>query len=399
MTNTSASLPSKTESPAKPDKPQLSPERIEQFVADLIGEDVHARRVFSLGRAVVGLVHSATLGIHAIGRGLADAMGLDPKHSIKQVDRLLSNAGITVWDWFARWVLFVVADRKQLLVALDWTNFEDDAQQTIALYLVTSHGRATPLLWKTVLKSELLHRRASYEMEIIDRLNEILPPDVDVIVLADRGFGDHKFFEKLQAIEWLYVIRIQQKTKVIYDGTCKPAGKWVPLGGNARILKSVLLTDKKKPIPAVVVKHQKGMKEAWCLATNHADLNAAEIVKLYARRFTIEETFRDIKDNHFGMGLKLARIGKPERRDRLLLLAAISQALLTLLGAAGEACGLDRTLKANTTKKRTMSLYNQGVCWFRAIPNMREERLQPLMRAFAQLIQDHAAFREILGVI
>jgi hypothetical protein len=126
---------------------------------------------------------------------------------------------------------------------------------------------------------------------------------------------------------------------------------------------------------------------------------AAEIVKLYARRFTIEETFRDIKDNHFGMGLRVARIGVPARRDRLLLLAAITQALLTLLGAAGENCGLDRTLKANTVKKRTMSLYNQGVCWFRAIPNMREERLVPLMRAFAQLIQDHAAFRDILGVI
>lgn len=168
---------------------------------------------------------------------------------------------------------------------------------------------------------------------------------------------------------------------------------------SALTLKSVLITDHKTAIPAVVLKHQKSMKEAWCLATNHVGVNAAEIVKLYARRFTIEETFRDIKDNHFGMGLRLARIGVPARRDRLLLLAAISQALLTLLGAAGENCGLDRTLKANTVKKRTMSLYNQGACWFRAIPNMREERLVPLMRAFAQLIQDHAAFREILGVI
>jgi len=75
------------------------------------------------------------------------------------------------------------------------------------------------------------------------------------------------------------------------------------------------------------------------------------------------------------------------------------QALLTLLGAAGEACGLDRTLKANTVTRRTMSLFNQGTYWYRAIPNMREERLVPLMRKFGEIIANHAAFRELFGLI
>jgi len=83
----------------------------------------------------------------------------------------------------------------------------------------------------------------------------------------------------------------------------------------------------------------------------------------------------------------------------VLLLSAVAQALLTLLGAAGEACGLDRTLKANTVKTRTMSLFNQGTYWYRAIPNMREERLVPLMREFGKLVADHAAFRELFGLI
>ena len=45
------------------------------------------------------------------------------------------------------------------------------------------------------------------------------------------------------------------------------------------------------------------MQEAWCLATNRTDLDSNNIVKLYGRRFTIEETFRDQKDIHFGFGL------------------------------------------------------------------------------------------------
>ena len=39
------------------------------------------------------------------------------------------------------------------------------------------------------------------------------------------------------------------------------------------------------------------------------------------------------------MGLSHTRIGEPMRRDRLLLISAFAIALLTLLGAAGEASG------------------------------------------------------------
>ena len=92
-----------------PASERTGPENTHAFVSELLGEDVHATRVMSLANGVVGVLHAAALGIHAIGRGLADALDLDPKHAIKQVDRLLSNSGIKIWDWFAQWVGFVVA--------------------------------------------------------------------------------------------------------------------------------------------------------------------------------------------------------------------------------------------------------------------------------------------------
>jgi len=60
------------------------------------------------------------------------------------------------------------------------------------------------------------------------------------------------------------------------------------------------------------------------------------------------------------MGMGSIRVSTPQRRDRLWLLSALAIALLTLLGAAGEALGLDRMLKSNTSKKRTHSLFRQG---------------------------------------
>lgn len=43
------------------------------------------------------------------------------------------------------------------------------------------------------------------------------------------------------------------------------------------------------------------------------------------------------------------------RRDRMLLLNAVAIVLLTLLGAAGEALGMDRPLKSNTVRRRVHS--------------------------------------------
>lgn len=380
-------------------KSRISPNKIHSFVGKLIGDEVHGSRVLSLANGVVGVVQAAAVGVHVIGRGLAEAMSLDPKHAIKQVDRMLSNAGITIWEWFSKWVMFVVGVRKEIVVALDWTEFDKDKHSTIALYLVTSHGRATPLIWKTVDKGELKDRRNEYESDVIYRLHDSLPSDVSVTLLADRGFGDQARFEFLDVLGWQYAIRFRQGITVTWNDESKPAIEWIPKSGHAKILRDAQITREKTAVAAIVVKHQKGMKEAWCIASNLRDKTAQQIVKLYARRFTIEETFRDIKDNHFGMGLSATQIGVPARRDRLLFIAAIAQALLTMLGAAGEAVGLDRTLKANTVKTRTMSLFNQGMCWYRAIPNMREDRLRILMNAFGKIVSEHAAFSDIFGVI
>jgi hypothetical protein len=42
------------------------------------------------------------------------------------------------------------------------------------------------------------------------------------------------------------------------------------------MLRNVLFTRDKTALPAVVLKHQKGMKEAWCLARNRLELGTTE---------------------------------------------------------------------------------------------------------------------------
>ena len=87
------------------------------------------------------------------------------------------------------------------------------------------------------------------------------------------------------------------------------------------------------------------------------------------------------------------------RRDRLLLISACAIVLLTLLGAAGEALGMDRLLKSNTTKTRTHSLFRQGCMLYELIPTMPEHRLAPLMTRFAEAITSCAAFSGLFSVV
>jgi hypothetical protein len=400
MDESSADTAPSTSPVRRAPRAKLAPRHVKQFVEQLVGEDLHAKRVLSLSNGVVGVIHAAALAVHFIGEGLSAAMGTDPKHAIKQVDRLLSNSAISVWMFFARWVPFVVGPRKALRVALDWTEYDRDGQATIALYLLTSHGRATPLVWQTVRKSELKDRQGQYEDEVIERLHELLADDVQVTLLADRGFGNQERYRHMQVLGWGFVIRFRENILVeSADGDSKAAAEWVPKNGRPKILRDARVTADRTPVGAVVCMKAAGMKEAWCLATNRTDLSPTQIVDLYGRRFTIEETFRDQKDPRFGLGLSATHIGDPARRDRLLMLAAFAQGLLTLLGAASEAAGLDRYLKANTVKRRTHSLFRQGSYWYSALPNLREERLRPLMEAFGQIVSDHEVSREILGVI
>ena len=143
---------------------------IRGFIGGLYGPDLHAKRVDALAGATLGVMTGESLAVAMIGQALAQARGLVTKHAVKQVDRLMSNASIDVWDSFARWVPQQVGDRPDILVAMDWTDFDHDGQSTLVLSLVTGHGRAAPLIWLTVWKEEIATRRNDYEDACLRRL-------------------------------------------------------------------------------------------------------------------------------------------------------------------------------------------------------------------------------------
>ena len=373
---------------------------VHEFLGRVFGDDLHAKRILSLTYGTLGVMTGAALAVSLIGQALATARGLIAKSAIKQVDRLLSNAGVFPWDLFGSWIPEVVGSRRDIIVAMDWTDFDPDNQSTLALHLVTRHGRATPLLWLTVDKDELKDQRNDFEDLCLSRLKALLPEGVTATILADRGFGDVKLFKFLDSLGFHYVIRFRGNIHVrAADGETRLAAGWVGKGGRARKLRDAEVSAARQKVGAVVGVKAAGMKEAWHLAASDGALSAPQIIKLYSKRWTIEPSFRDSKDLRFGMGMSALRIDDPQRRDRLLLLNAFAILLLTLLGAAGESLGMDRQLRTSTAKRRVHSLFRLGCLLYDLIPNMPDDRLRPLVERYRELLRRSHAFSGAFGLI
>jgi hypothetical protein len=378
--------------------PRISATIVRAVTAMFAGSKLHAKQIESVTHAIVGAMAAPTAGVASLGRSAAAMRFKDAKHGIKQVDRLLSNRRIDDLDLVRQHVAFVVGSRRQIVVTLDWTEYGLHGQNRLAINLVTRHGRATPLIWKTVPSAELKGQMSHHEVGLLRVLKAVLPPSVQqVIVLADRGFGDVDLYDSIEELAWDFVIRFRGVIIVTApDGRSAPASQWVPLGSRARRILKARVTGQRHEIAAFVAVKQANMKEPWLLATS-LPCDAKRIVALYGRRFTCEENFRDEKDPRFGLGSRLARVRDAARRDRLCFILAAAAALLTLLGAAGEKLGLDRRLRANTVKRRTHSLFRQGREYLRMLIAGRS--LAALLSEFQSALRRQPLTRATLGQI
>ena len=115
-----------------------------EFVRDNFASHLHFKQVESINNAVLGVLSAGKATIAHMGRGLSRLQNSAPKHAIKQIDRLLSNDKFCVNTLQESIIKYVLSDRKEIFIAVDWTHFNKDNQVTITAKLATNHGRATP---------------------------------------------------------------------------------------------------------------------------------------------------------------------------------------------------------------------------------------------------------------
>jgi hypothetical protein len=126
---------------------------------------------------------------------------------------------------------------------------------------------------------------------------------VQVTVVADRGFSDIKLSRYLQELGFDDSKRFRRVVSVeSSSGERGKAKNWLGAGGRRRVLRGARVTAEGQPVPMVVCVPQQQMQEPWRLASRCSELTGTAIKHLYGKRFTGEETCRDVKTPAWGWG-------------------------------------------------------------------------------------------------
>jgi hypothetical protein len=286
----------------------------------------------TLAALVAAAMRVERISLANIGR----AMNGMVKHQIKRCWRFCANDRIETADAMRGILKRVLKKRKKkLLVSFDWTDIR--GFQTLMASAVFK-GRSIPICWASCNKHVYDgHRsRNSFEESLLAVLGSMIPKQVKVILLADRGFGRTELARFCQKHGFSYIIRIQPNVHVNGASFKGKLLDYPVHKGICKLLRSVLYRSQDNPLTQnIVIRWVRDLPakrdQCWFLMT---DLQAggAQISKLYGQRMTIEELFRDHKNKLNGWSLRDTRIIRPDRLDRLLLILAIAYLLLCGIG-------------------------------------------------------------------
>jgi hypothetical protein len=251
------------------------------------------------------------------------------KHCIKRVDRFVGNARIEPIEAMRGIVQWLAEPRKKLLVSLDWVDIRHFQCLVLAARL---RGRALPLLWAVYRYEDVYRSPNNLEYGLLRAFRSMVPASMPVTILADRGFGRTEMARVCQALMFHYVIRIQP---TVWVRSRRFTGRLTayPIRRDPRHLLRNVRYRKVRPVRQhVAVVWLPDQEEPWYLMTDEDRLKAQALSKVFARRMSIEEYFRDTKSKRNGFALRLIQIKDSQRLSRFLLVLALAYLLLMTVG-------------------------------------------------------------------
>jgi len=192
------------------------------------------------------------------------------------------------------------------------------------------------------------------------RLSELVPPGCAVTILADRGFATTSCSRSLMIWASATSSGFAATSRHRCLGRDPPAAEWVGKSGRRASCAMPGSRHRKRIRSARWSVSTPRDEEPWCLAASNAEASTAMLVNHYAKRWTIEPSFRDTKDLRFAWAWR-TRIGEPTRRDRCSSSMPL-QCSAHHARAAGESLGMDRLLKSNTSKTELTRCSDKAAC-------------------------------------
>ena len=352
------------------------------------------------------LLDGRELTVTRLGRALQGAA--KTKNNIKRIDRLVSNPHVqrersAIYAAHARQVL---GSHPRPVVLVDWSDINLERDQLLRAS-VSVKGRSFTLY-------EEVHPISDYDsptvcQSFLKKLRELLPASLKPIIITDAGFRG-PWFQSVLAIGWDFIGRVRNRTlyqseggetwepcKTLYakaSATPKAVGPVFLNRSHPLACEFYLFKESAKARQKTTTQGQRcrsshsekcaqAAREPWLLASSLKE-PAARIVKLYAQRMQIEESFRDSKSTSYGFGLSMARTTCRRRLEVLLLLALCALFALWLTGKAVEQAGAHYQYQANSIKNRPV-LSTVFIGWQVMLRGKTPASPSQLLQALAEL--------------
>lgn len=334
-------------------------------------DSLDARNARNLLFAVAALLTGRRLTLMELARHWPGAARIGAP--LKRADRFLGNPrvqAVRVRLYQAAMAWLLRCPRPVLIV--DWSELKADGQWHLLRAGVVARGR-TLTLYEEVHPEHRKNARA-VEAAFLKRLRALLPDRVRPIVVTDAGFRV-PWFRAVEALGWHWVGRVRHRARVRPLGL----GQALPFMAHQALYRSAsrravalgvfeLTESQRLPCRLVLTRRARRgrvhltrrghrarasasrkiarrAREPWLLAASLslAELSGAEIVRLYAKRMQIEQSFRDLKSHRYGCAFEDTLTRDPRRLEMLLLIHALASLAAWLEGLAVITATLLRT--------------------------------------------------------
>jgi hypothetical protein len=287
-------------------------------------DDAAVRR---LSQLVSGIFEQRSLLLETIAQ--SSVFRASDSSNTTQVRRIIRDARLRLETIYYPFLKHLLAElpNQLLYLTLDETAHHND--YCVVQVGLASDGVSLPLGFHIYEPDQAWAEEAR---TLLDAIDQILPEDAQVVLLADRIHTGEPFLACLDELGWYYVFRAAESTQIEH-----PTKGWMPLkrvykrANQGRYLSNVRIwkQGQRRVNISIYKLVRKGFRTTvWYIVS---DLPAAkERLAEYACRWWQECTFKDCKSNMFDW--ERGRVTKSERVMVLLIGFGVACWALWLLG-------------------------------------------------------------------
>lgn len=258
----------------------------------------------------------------------------------------------------------------QLALAMDATSLGE--RLVVLAISVVYRGSAISVAWN-ILPANAKGSWKPHWLRLLRLLKDVVPPSMQVIVMADRGLYAKWLFKAIVELHWHPFLRINGQNAEFRPA---PTGRYQAVRGlvkikdQAYVQRGTLFRGPSARIDCTLVGcWTEGYTDPWLIAT---DLPADEAEPAwYGLRAWIERGFKHAKSG--GLRWQNTRMSDPQRSERLWLVMAVSQMWAMRQGSAQVEQRPTPTAAAPMQPKR---------CKRRATASAQPKRRYPVLSVF-----------------